>query len=151
MIPSVVGPALHASCGHCREECARPGIICLIPLPDELPGRRPCGYDVVTITNCNGAVTCVPKVLSFLALASLPSYRWCFHSRRAGIGLHVKCPRREGPVALLRRRHVLLMPFTLALARLSSAGRYCCAWWRQLLCCFCIVVYDVPVPLPTLH
>ena len=132
MIPPMVGPALHASCGHCREECARPGIICLSPLP-ELQRRRPCGYDIVTIANCNGAVTCVAKVLSLpsagvialvpMVLSLTPRWYW--------VACH--CPRREGPVALLRRRHVLLMPFTFALARLSSAGRFCCARWRQLL------------------
>jgi hypothetical protein len=129
----LVGPTLHASCGHCREECARPGIICLSPLP-ELQRRRPCGYDIVTIANCNGAVICVAKVLSLpsagvialvtMVLSLTPRWYW--------VACH--CPRREGPVALLRRRHVPpLMLFTFALARLSSAGRLCCAWWRQLL------------------
>jgi len=120
----MVGPALHASSGHCREECARPVIICLSPFSDELQRRRPCGYDIVTIANCTGAVTCVATVPSLpsarvialvpMVLSLTPRWYW--------VACH--CPRRKGPVALLRRCHVLLMPFTFALARLSSAGQF---------------------------
>jgi hypothetical protein len=147
----MVGPALHASCGHCREECARPGIICLSPLP-ELQRRRPCGYDIVTIANCNGAVTRVAMALSppsagviaLVTMALSPTPRWYW------VAWH--CPRRECTMAhVAKASWPTLMPFTFALARLSSASRLCCAGGVNCSGARCIVARDVIVPLPTLH
>ncbi len=147
----MVGPALHASCGHCREDCARPGIICLSPLP-ELQRRHPCGYDIVTIAHCNGAVTRVamallPPSTGDIALVTMtlsPTPRWYW------VACH--CPRRESTVAhVAKAPWPTLMPFTFALARLSSAGRLCCAGGVNCSGACCIVTRNVMVPLPTLH
>ena len=123
---------------------------CRIAVAPTFPPSR--SHDIVTIAHCNGAVTRVAKVLSppsagVIALVTMvlsPMSRWCW------VACH--CPRCKGTVAhVAKAPWPTLMPFTFALARLSSAGHLCCAGGVNCSSARCIVARDALVPLPTLH
>jgi hypothetical protein len=140
--------------------CCRAGMVTLLALPSRprchvavaptLPPSR--SHDIVTIAHCNGAVTRVAKALSppsagviaLVTMVLLPTPRWCW------VACH--CPRRESTVAhVATAPWPTLMPFAFALARLSSAGRLCCAGGVNCSSARCIVARNAMVPLPTLH
>ena len=126
--------------------------LCLAASPLSGQRCRPCGYGIVTIAHCNGAVTRVAMALSppiagiitlvTMALLPTPHWRW--------VACH--CPHRESTLAHVAKvPWPTLLPFAFALARSSSADCLCHAGGNNCSGARCIIAHDAMAPLPTLH
>ena len=150
-IATAMVPTMHCCCAVVVTSLALPLCPrCCVAVAPTLPPSR--SHDLVTIPHCNGAVTRVAKVLSppsagiiaLVMMMLLPPPRWCW------VACH--CPCHEGTVThVAKALWPTLMPFAFALARLSSAGRLCCAGGINCSSARCIVARNAMVPLPTLH
>ena len=126
---------------------------CLFLAASPLSGWRccPCGYGIIAIAHCNGAMTHVAMALSphsagtiaLVAMALSHTPHWCW------VACH--CPCCESTLAhIAKAPWPMLMPFAFALARSLSAGRLCCAGGVNCSGARCIVTRNAMAPLPML-